>query len=149
MPANVQGVDYSFASLTARLDGAEVYTGFKSIDWEDGKEVGEFVGNNGQVIGKTGGIYKVESFNFSLAKWQSQTFLKRLGNGYLSKRFDAHLVYREFNMPVNERLIVGAEIMKIKESQEEGVDVLVDEYTCGAFYVLRDGMVPMRKFLQF
>jgi hypothetical protein len=84
-----------------------------------------------------------------LTKWQSQIFLKKLGNAYMSRRFDAHLVYREFNMPVNERLIVGAEIMKVKESQEEGVDVLVDEYTCGAFYVLRDGMVPMRKFLQF
>ncbi|HEU4403803.1 MAG TPA: hypothetical protein VFS43_00705 [Polyangiaceae bacterium] len=84
-----------------------------------------------------------------MTKWQSNALLARLGQGFMSLRFDVHLVYRELNMPTNERLLVGAEILKIKESQEEGPDVLVDEYTCGAFYVLRDGMVPMRKFLQF
>lgn len=139
----INGTRYDFSSVEITVD-AFTYNGFKSISYKHKLTPGKLRGNHPAVIGRTRGIYEVESCTAEMWKADYQTLVDALRTaypnvGYMEAQFPIIVNHDE---PTGDGLItdelVSARIMSDEHGGSEGGDPLVTKIEFDVMRLLLD-----------
>lgn len=154
----VNGVPYSWTSI-ANFFAGQPYKGLTKIDWKDTRKR-VYVPNaqqDGVPQGITSGIYRVESFSFTMLRDSAEGLMLDLADfsgssSYGDAQFDyLFQLYEPANQIPSSTLISGVAIEEVHEGQEFSEDggYLVTEFTCKAMFILKTvGSVPIQLWSQ-
>lgn len=139
----INGTRYDFSSATISVDQL-LYNGFKSIAYKHKLTPSVLRGNHPAIIGRTRGIYDVESVSGEMWKSDYQRLVNAIRAayptvGYMEAVFPIIVTHSE---PTSEGLItdeiVGARIMSDEHGGSEGGDALVVKVEFHAMRLLLD-----------
>lgn len=146
----INGRRLSHASLEAKLDG-NVYTGFKSLNFDDSLTPGRVGGTHPVKEGNTLGDYEANG-NYEMVKEHAQVLRLALaakaddGESYGTVEFDIFVSYQE-NGSVHTVELLKCRIQKVEDGSSQGPDGLTEKHTLFVTHIKRDGksLVAMRK----
>lgn len=141
----VNRVPYSGQSLAHYFAGFP-YKGVQEVNFKETRELKLVYGaqQDGTPLGLTAGVYKIDSFDFTLLRdsaLQLMSDLTALGNGSYGDAEFAYLlqVYEPVtpsSVPI-QTLITGARIVGVEDGNARGADELVTKFSAMALYLTR------------
>lgn len=141
----VNGVPYSWTSTSHFFAGIP-YKGITKASWKDTRKR-VYVPNaqqDGVPQGITSGVYRVESFAFTMLRDSAEALMDDLstlsGGSHGDAQFDyLFQLYEPANAIPSSTLISGVCIEEASESQEFSEDggYIVTEFTCKAMFILK------------
>jgi len=135
---NINGNEYSWASLVARFSGVEI-TDIKSVKYADEVEGGEVVYGTGRhPRGRTSGRYKPGDASITFFKSGWKRLLAGLPSGYADVRGTITVQYRE-GSDIHTDVLEDVRIMGVDESAEDGTDALEVEVKLSILRIRRNG----------
>ena len=136
---NVNGREYSFASLALKLDGAEEIIAFKSIKYPIKVEEGMVKDARGRPIGRTRGTVGFDGGTVSVlhSEWRNKVASVR---GWLFRTWTLVVTYSDFGMPPHADTLEGLRFTGADPGGEEGVDALYIELPFSILDLQLDGV---------
>jgi len=117
---NVNGEEYSFASVILKIDGARYY-GATAINYDDGLTPGRTRGTSPLPLGGTAGEWDgTSSIEFNLR--DGQEILDDFGDGYGRVKFGITVQFAEEGMEVITHELPTCRIQKVTNSNAQGTD---------------------------
>jgi hypothetical protein len=117
---NVNGEEYSYASITLKLDGTRYY-GATAINYDDGLTPGRSKGTGTLPGGSTAGEWDgTSSIEFNLR--DGQEILDDFGDGYGRVKFGVVVQFAEEGMPVITHELPKVRIQKVTNANSQGTD---------------------------
>lgn len=138
MAITVNDVEYSWGSITLKINGVELI-GYKAISYADGIEREAVYGARRHKIGMTKGKVTTEQGSMTMYLKQHRELLDTLGDGWGDVRFDAEVRYAEPGMPTRVDIIEGCKFAGNPEGGEEGASALEREVKFDFMRISRDG----------
>lgn len=140
----INGHLHDYATLVIHLDG-EVIKGVASLNYKDSLDPGEARGNSPLPIGFTIGEYKAEG-DFELYLRHDSELIKKLGNGFMQKRFDIVAQYRaQDGGELITDTLVGCRLKSNDASNSKGSDALVRKHDLLVHYIKWNGFNPLEE----
>jgi len=136
---NINGREYSHASITVKAKGQKVYA--KEVNYNDSLEPAEKRANAPQALGRTLGEYKADG-SLTLFKAEADQLIALLGTGFMAVSFDIEVEYREEGMPFTKDLLRGCRIKK-KGAKSSGNDPNEVSFDLHIMYILHNGIAPI------
>lgn len=138
MAITVNDVEYSWGSITLKINGVELI-GYKAISYADGIEREAVYGARRHKIGMTKGKVTTEQGSVTMYLKQHRALLDTLGDGWGDVRFDAEVRYAEPGMPTRVDIVEGCKFAGNPEGGEEGASALEREVKFDFMRISRDG----------
>ncbi len=136
---NINGNEYSWASLSARFGGARL-DGAKSIKYSDEIEGREAVyGASRKPRGRTRGRYKVGDCSLTLYLSDFKNLIASLGNGWGDVEGEL-VVHFEEGDEIHEHVLERVKLSGADHSAEEGTDAATVEIKLNVMDIRRDGL---------
>lgn len=134
----VNGVRHSFASIELKLN-AQIFIGFKSINYNRTRSRAKVRGNSPDPLGKTIGDndYTADA-ELYLAEWNQ--FQSSLGVGYGDVFFQVLVTYSANGFDTIQDVINGCTIDSTEASQSQGPDPLVRKFDLAPLKILYNGI---------
>lgn len=139
---------YSWTSCAFFCAGIP-YKGFTAVNHKDSRE-SEIVWagqQDGTPLGQTSGVYKVDSFTFTMLRDSANALMTDLTLLGLGSFGDARWVFMQqlfepvilpsLPSPPQSTIISDCKIVGVEEKQEQGSGKLVTDFTCSALYITR------------
>jgi hypothetical protein len=115
----INGNEFSFASVLIDLGGMK-FSGISALNWSQELTPEDVYGNGAVAVSQTLGQYKA-SADFEQNFSEYQLLINKLGNAYMTKRFNVGCQYRETPGAGLVRVeIIGARIAKEEVSNASG-----------------------------
>ena len=135
---NINGREYSWASIEIRTDGEAPIVGCVAIKYGDGVEEGMVYGASRQPIGRTRGKYKPEDSSVTLL----ESAFRQVSSvpGWMDRIRTITVQYSEPGMPTHTDVIEGARFLGAEGGGEEGTDALKREVKMSFLKLKRNGV---------
>lgn len=136
---NVNGREFSFASLEVLLDGVTKVASFKSVKYPVKAEEGMVYDAAGRPVGRTRGKVTLDDGSISILHSQWRDNIASV-QGWLFKTWTLVVTYSDFGMPTHTDTLKGVRFKGADPGGEEGVDGLYIEIPFSYLDVLLDGV---------
>ncbi len=121
-----------------------IYTGVKSVNYNDDFDATEVYGTHSESYGETRGPYKA-SGDAELYIDEFKRLVADLGPGWREVRGLLLASYRDGEQPVTTDRIIGVRLKGIDASQSQGSDPLVRKVTLSMRKILWNGVENLKK----
>lgn len=141
----VNRVPYSWTSCAHFFLGFP-YKGIVAVNYKETRELQlvHAAQQDGTPLGLTSGVYKIDSFGFTMLRDTALNLMSDLSTSGLGSFGDAEFSYLlQVYEPVTpqsipiQTLITGARVTGVEDTQEQGSDKLVTKFDCMALYLTR------------
>jgi hypothetical protein len=146
MATKISGVEYSFASIKIGLDGPEpdYFEGIKSINFNDGVDVGKARSRSGKLRATTQGTYDADGDIEFDSLESAQLFIDYLGRnglGWTQQYFHLFLSYAKDDGPIITRELQGCRALKAEDGgSSDSNDPIMTKFTLHITEVIRGGV---------
>lgn len=148
----IKGRRYSYSSIETSIlkpDGkSEIFIDIDEISYSDSLDIAMVPGQAQTPVGWTAGQYVAEDTAFSLAKSSFiQGLVEAIGEGWLGANIEIVVKYQDEGEPLTTEVCV-CRIAKAEDSHTSGPDHLKTKVTCKTFYIVRNGIMPIKNHLK-
>lgn len=133
----INGLDYDFATVDVKLNGAE-YMRVKDFSFSDDMEPGLGWGTSVEYVAETLGQYKANG-SITLYLASAKIFRDALGDGYGAVHFDIVANFAPPGAPIITIEAVGCRVKKDDNSGSAGSDPLAEKFDLHIRKIQRDG----------
>jgi hypothetical protein len=132
-----------FADIELNIDGDVVDKGFTELNYSHGLEPGIAKGAQAAPLGDTVGEYSADgSVTMHMRTWQR--ILEKLGDGYMAKRFDITVNYRNADgLGMITDTLTGCRFKKSESGHSQGTDPLMKKLDLHINRVKEGGKNPL------
>lgn len=139
MAITVNDIEYSWGSITAKINGKEI-TGFKAISYSDAVEREAVYGAGRHKLGMTRGKYTTEQGSLTAYLKQEREIINDLGDGWADYGpFEVEVRYAEPGEDTHIDIVEGCRFAGTSGGGEEGASPLEREMKFDYMRVKRDG----------
>ena len=136
---NINGREFSWASIELRLDGAAPMVGFTAIKYSDKIEEEQPRGASRQPLGRTRGKYSVEDCSLTMLEGEFRQLVATLGDGWGDGTHTIVVQYADTGMTTATDTLEGVRFLGVDGGAEEGTEGLKREVSFSALKIKRDG----------
>jgi type IV secretory pathway component VirB8 len=141
--ATVNGVPYDFTCIDLTAYNFNINAGLQSVSYGQTMEVQEIGGTAAASYDFTPGTLTTENMEIELLEWCANEFRRKLGSGYMTKKWPCTIGYKFDGNPLTKDTLEGCRIVGEKKSPKKGADALVTTFTVKVLRIMMDGLSPV------
>ena len=137
----INGDEYTHSSITLDIVGiGQIF--IAEINYSDNTTEGVRRGNSLEKLARTIGEYETTQ-DMLVSVEDHQHIIRTLGPGFMRKKFDINIAYRELDRPLIQDTIVAARITTNDSTSTAGSDAVMRRITMASTKILWDGIDPI------